>query len=115
MPIYEFHCDVCDVTWEEVRMMSESSLPSVCGKCGKKGRMIYSVHSSRPFRKRWFEHIAPEPVFVESDSQLKKVCKENDSIIIDDNREKTKKYWNSRKKDLKKSESKRKEMASGKR
>ena len=109
MPLYEFDCDGCGNVWEEYRKMSECSLPASCPICQGNGSMVFSVHSGKPFRCRVISHVGPEPVYVESQSQLDKLCKDNESVIVTDDRRKQRKYHESRKRDIKRSKQKRME------
>jgi putative FmdB family regulatory protein len=34
MPIYEYHCDDCDRTFEKLRSMSQANAPAPCTYCG---------------------------------------------------------------------------------
>jgi putative FmdB family regulatory protein len=45
MPIYEFHCDACDTSFDERVSMSERDQKLICPKCGSKktGRKLSVV------------------------------------------------------------------------
>jgi len=45
MPMYEFHCDACDTSFDEIVSMSDRDRKVVCPKCGSKktGRKLSVV------------------------------------------------------------------------
>ena len=40
--IYDYNCDTCDIPFDVVKSMHDSSRPEICPKCGQTGRRIYS-------------------------------------------------------------------------
>ena len=43
MPLYEYHCVRCDLTFEELSLMSESHKKKACPECGKRAPRIVSA------------------------------------------------------------------------
>jgi putative FmdB family regulatory protein len=35
MPLYEYHCDACDSTFEKIQQKYSDPLVEICPKCGK--------------------------------------------------------------------------------
>ena len=54
MPIYEYHCDQCDHTYESIRILAKRDDPSPCPKCGSSGKIKLSVFA---FRDGKYGHI----------------------------------------------------------
>jgi putative FmdB family regulatory protein len=45
MPIYEFHCDACDTSFDQMTSMSQRDVKVACPRCGSKktGRKLSVV------------------------------------------------------------------------
>lgn len=46
MPIFEYRCDACDVTFERIRRASDET-PVECPTCGEETRKLLSTFASR--------------------------------------------------------------------
>jgi putative FmdB family regulatory protein len=46
MPIYEYHCDACDVTFERIRRASDET-PVECPECREEARKLLSTFAAR--------------------------------------------------------------------
>ena len=86
MPTYVYMCGECDREWEEVHTIADRDNCELCSSCGGEGRKIITPFSAKVFRKRWFEGVDSQPVYVESDKQLKKVCEKNKCHVVTDDR-----------------------------
>ncbi len=45
MPIYEFQCDHCRVTFDEIRPMSGDHTFAACSECGRTAWRVYNAPS----------------------------------------------------------------------
>ena len=43
MPIYEYHCDLCQHKYDYMRTLSRRDDPAPCPKCGEPGQLQISV------------------------------------------------------------------------
>lgn len=78
MPLYNYKCS-CGNEFEAFEKMDHSAF-SKCPHCGSNGnqticRRPAAVHD---FKLGWFEHIAPDPVYVKSKKHLKELCNRYD-------------------------------------
>lgn len=96
MPTYVYECGECGKEWDEVHTIADRNNCGVCAECGGTGVKIITPFHNHIFRSRWFEGISSEPVFVESQSQLNKICAENHCYIEKDDRKKQKAYYEKR-------------------
>ena len=46
MPIYEYRCDACDVTFERIRRASDET-PVECPECHEEARKLLSTFAAR--------------------------------------------------------------------
>lgn len=78
MPSYDIICNDCEHVWEIVRPMKDNDKLGKCPECKSKDVQIYLGGGIRTnvFEKRFFEHLSPEGVFIESKSHLRRECKE---------------------------------------
>lgn len=80
MPIYDFKCNSCGIQKEISMSVKEyedylekgGQMWCLCG--GGAERVFTSSQAIRVFKPDWYEHIASEPIYVESREQLKKEC-----------------------------------------
>lgn len=54
MPIYEYACDVCDTTHEQLRPLRADSPPEPCQSCGGSVRRVMSAPSFRFKGSGWY-------------------------------------------------------------
>ena len=45
MPLYEYHCNVCEIIFERLQLMGRNG-PVVCDRCGAEATRILSVVAS---------------------------------------------------------------------
>lgn len=93
MPNYVYFCPACDEEWEKFNSVKDRHKGGKCKRCGKRGKIAITGFSNLTFRKRWFEGIASEPVYVESQAQLDRICKENKCYVEKDDRKKQRAYY----------------------
>ena len=94
MPKYDYACEECGHVQEEIRTYAGREEKGTCRECGGTSHYRFSFigRSTFAFRPRWFEHIAPTPTFVSSQRELDRVCKENESYVMKDDRVKERKF-----------------------
>lgn len=74
MPIYDYKCSQCDTVKEVIKKISELDREELCATCsGHMDRLIVAP-KLRLFRSGWYEHIAPDPIYIDNMKQLKKEC-----------------------------------------
>jgi len=79
MPIHNFRCPNCGL-FERFQSIDELRDEETCQVCGSTSRKTFELftHNNgggvRIFKPMWFEHIAPEPIYVESRKQLREEC-----------------------------------------
>ncbi len=85
MPSYTYRCSagheldrICSIA----QMETFESYPHLCEVMVKKGRpcerllqRVYRVQPPVRFREGWYEHIAPDPVYITSPQQLQDVAR----------------------------------------
>lgn len=54
MPIYEYACDVCETTHEQLRPLRDDSPPEPCQSCGGAVRRVMSASSFRFKGTGWY-------------------------------------------------------------
>lgn len=90
MPIYTQKCLKCGQTFDDYRLMKDYEKNPRCGflvidkKCGGETfRQIASLTGqAHVWKPQWFEHIAPDPIFIESKEQLIKECKKRNVASV---------------------------------
>ena len=75
MPTYTYKCLSCGHEFDVTRPMKDSGKKTYC-KCGAFADKRFDVVRTHVFEKRVFEHLGPEPVYIESKKQLKRECVE---------------------------------------
>ena len=77
MPLHDYLCKSCDRTQLDVLTKHSDPESPKCPHCGTP--MQRKVCAPRPvlFREGFYEHIAPEPIYVKSRRELKRVCAEH--------------------------------------
>lgn len=76
MPIYTYKCE-CGAVEEVCKTVSEIDRKEVC-QCGKEMVRKPSLPTPHIFKPDWWEHIAPEPIYIESKEQLIRECAKHD-------------------------------------
>lgn len=73
---YEYYCENCGKEFDEVRTMEERNDPIDCLVCGSSDthRTFRSGCNVFVFEPMWYEHIAEDPIYIESKRQLKEEC-----------------------------------------
>lgn len=74
MPLFDYHCSVCGTTEEYLVKRYDDAVLCECGR--QKDKKV-SLPSIVLFHKGWYEHIAADPIYVDSMKQLKKECKKH--------------------------------------
>ena len=76
MPLYDFKCLEGHI--KEVIMTLEvhdEKKPVVCKSFGKEMKQVYTLGANiRIFKAEFYDHIGPQPIFIESKRQLKEEC-----------------------------------------
>lgn len=85
MPIYTQRCLKCGNIFDDFRLLKDFENNPRCqfpdidnkSKChGESNRIIVNGGGGiNVFKPQWFEHIAPDPIFIESKKQLNAECK----------------------------------------
>lgn len=96
MPTYLYRCGECGEEWEAFNYIPDRHRSGGCGKCGGGGEIIPTTFSNLTFRKRWFEGIHSQPVFVENQKQLTSICNKSKCHVVTDDRRKQKRYYEKR-------------------
>lgn len=75
MPSYEYHCGGCDTFFESCNTIDDRHRQQ-CPKCDSPRPCELRVSAPRivEFRAGWFEHIAHDPIFIETPAQLREEC-----------------------------------------
>ena len=76
MPLYNYKCPKGH-EFEDFKSMNERHCAE-CPKCGKVANQTLSAPKVHKDHLGWFEHIAPEPVYVKSKKHLKELCNRYD-------------------------------------
>ena len=90
MPLHDFRCLKCGLfqKLQTLEGLKDLELCPICGGPSEKTFVTFHQGSGgvRVFRPRWFEHIAPEPLYIESREQLRKECERNNakSVYLED-------------------------------
>ncbi|PCJ26711.1 MAG: hypothetical protein COA94_04760 [Rickettsiales bacterium] len=74
MPLYDYKCERCHTTIEVFHKIKEN--PPLCD-CGSKLVKLIQPARVRMFRAGIYEHIAHNPIQIDSMKQLKKECKKH--------------------------------------
>jgi len=89
MPIYALKCDGCGNKEEVVCPMEERN-EQPCSVCGSTLSQDFSRGggSFHPFREGWYEHIAPQPLYISSMKDLERKCDEHGVVskYVEDSR-----------------------------
>lgn len=43
MPLYDYHCDRCDLEFEVSRSLKDSDVPAMCPMCDVKARRVFTA------------------------------------------------------------------------
>jgi putative FmdB family regulatory protein len=82
MPLYDFDCTQCN-TRKEMFVNYEDRNDQSCDDCDTLLERQIPTPSVQVFKGGWYEHIASEPIYCETRSELSDACKRNDSISPD--------------------------------
>jgi len=74
MPLYDYTCSLCGKDQEIFHKIKEE--PPLCS-CGNTLTKMIQTPKVRLFRSGVYEHIAHEPLQIDSMKQLKAECKKN--------------------------------------
>ena len=97
MPTYIYWCGACDAEWTKFNFIADRYESGPCPECHSEGGKIkIGLPSNHTFRKRWFEGIDSQPVFIESAKQLKSIEEKNKCYVVSDDRKKQKAYYERR-------------------
>ena len=78
MPNYDYHCDGCDVDFEEFALIRERHLVTHAA-CGELAHLVLApTQKYMRFHEGFFPHMDKEPVYASSKRQLKDECKKRD-------------------------------------
>ena len=70
MPMYNYHCEVCEFDFEYMQKMDDRHEAN-CPSCGEKCKQGLSAPRFIPFPEGVFEHIGPEPLYISDKRQLR--------------------------------------------
>jgi len=75
MPIYLYKCQNCNAKKEIVKPLKDLDKEELC--CNLPMQRIIPPLTIRDdsLIRGWWEHIAPEPIYIESRQHLREVCK----------------------------------------
>ena len=74
MPVYSYKCDKCCTEWDNINKVAARA-DEVCRVCGRLATLILSIPGQHiSFRSGFFEHIAPDPIYINSKQKLKDEC-----------------------------------------
>lgn len=77
MPTYSYECSSCDREWDEFARMDDRLLVR-CPACGVLARqVIRKAPAISTFKPGVYEHIASEPLQIESAAELRRTCEEH--------------------------------------
>ncbi len=87
MPLYDYTCPECSNEFDEFALMADRH-DVQCPKCSAKAELVFRPTSLIFFHEGWYEHLGPEPVYVKSMDQLKRICEERGltSRYVEDSR-----------------------------
>jgi putative FmdB family regulatory protein len=75
VPIYDYKCVPCDRVERDIVAKHNEHIQ--CPLCGDVMNRLICAPRPVIFRSGWYEHIASEPIYIRSRSQLKAECKEH--------------------------------------
>jgi len=96
MPSYLLRCGECNDERREAHLIADRDNFGSCPSCGSERERVFEVPQQHVFRARWIEGIDSQPVYVESESQLKGICEKNGCYLEKDDRQKQRQYYESR-------------------
>lgn len=78
MPLYNYKCNACEKTFEELRSIEERAA-ATCPVCEAPATKQLSIDGTdyHPFPEGVFEHIATTPIYVNDKPHLKRLCREH--------------------------------------
>ena len=77
MPLYDLKCLDCEHEEEVSAKISEYKLIR-CPICHGETKVVFSKPpGDSTFKARWYPHVGPEPIYVESKKQLAAECKKH--------------------------------------
>lgn len=82
MPLYHYNCGSCGHRDKDVFTTYEDRHKQNCSKCGRPSEMQFPAPKTHSFRGGWFEHIAEDPVYIETPMQLRDACRANDGVSV---------------------------------
>lgn len=77
MPTFNLRCRKCNKTVEFFGSYKQSK-KEVCECGGKMERLWEGGGNIGYFKPKWYHHLGPEPVFIESIGHLKRECAKRD-------------------------------------
>jgi len=75
MPIYQYHCPICNREWEELQRLKNRNHPMCCGVTANRPPQ---VPEARIFKERHFQNMCQDPKeapHISSWGQLSEECK----------------------------------------
>ena len=81
MPVYSYECKDCKRKWDSINKVADRKRER-CPSC----RFVAILVISKPgqhisFRSGFFEHIAPDPIYINSKQTLKDECNKRNQTI----------------------------------
>lgn len=76
MPLYNYHCVSCKVTFEQFSLMADRE-SCACLSCGEVAKQAPSAPQFHRFPEGVFEHIAADPLYISDKRQLRGACDEH--------------------------------------
>ena len=77
MPTYSYKCPRCQREWEHMLLMSERLLERCPGCSGPAVQTIKKAPTISTFKPGVYEHIAPEPLRIETAAELQRACEKH--------------------------------------
>jgi putative FmdB family regulatory protein len=75
MPLYEFYCEDCHGIFEEIRQMSDASLPAPCPECSEEAPRIMSGFTAFTMREGYPRKIPDKGTYWHFGREVKKKAK----------------------------------------
>jgi len=85
MPMYDFICKKCSLEFDGIAKVDDRHKRR-CPKCGGFTEIKLNVGRYIPFKSGIYEHIAKEPMHIDSKKELKEACRKHNvtSLYLED-------------------------------
>ncbi len=76
MPLYEYHCEGCNLIYEALRPIREASLPVPCPECFRDGRRIMSTFMAFSYRDGYPRRLPDRGTYWHLEKEVKTLPKQ---------------------------------------